>query len=762
MIIQGTLDANGNFISPSNPIVYDYVGLIQVQGTLDGANNFVYATRQPVAFQANGSINLQGTLDANGNFVKASFRPPAVLTSDDLRIHGTVAANGSFIQPSKPLVYQQDGTNLIQGTLAANGSFIATLRGNVWNDPEPQPWSPSELFANGEQGGLYDPSDLSTVFQDTAGTIPAAFGDPVGLVLDGSSNDNSLSQSTASQRPTFLATGLRFDAVDDALAASLPQAITGDIFIAGTGGTIIEPFSGDTLTIGPTSYTGGTPGILAAIGDIVGVVLIDKTLSQVERDNLIAYYKSKGASDDIVSPTPWLIKLSNPDQPTPYFIDGWTSGDFAGFNMANPDGVTSLPTDSMLQPILEFNVTGTAGTQTLTVNSGDESKGQGNWAAVIQHDDNTYGAYMVTALDSSSCTIWPNLRADVTAKTMRNMGGSHNGQHYTEPGYKALAHRIFKATKADAYRVRYVDAWNAQIGLASDWTPVVGGTLSMMTINNVIANNSARSRWAFVSRSRRVMRSANQAPHTGKGATKTFALNGNSGMLEVFVSRADITAAGNLHSFKVVASVDGTPFHDQTYTENNGLVRVFVPFPAGSVGVVTVTATDEAGEAIWHDDVTWWVYDRLETWANRAIDINAKTVVYGDSWTTFYPSAPMQIDGILGRELQSLMAAAGGSGQVVSVGQGGQTAEWGLANFDERVLPENPKQVLILFFTNDGNQYGDNGYARWMTAMFKIGRKCQMIGANPIFIMPSQTSSFGQSIRHGIWASALGKGLRLE
>jgi len=40
------------------------------------------------------------------------------------------------------------------------------------------------LFANGEVGAWYDPSDLTTVFQDAAGTTPANVGDPVGLILD--------------------------------------------------------------------------------------------------------------------------------------------------------------------------------------------------------------------------------------------------------------------------------------------------------------------------------------------------------------------------------------------------------------------------------------------------------------------------------------------------------------------------------------------------------------------------------------------------
>lgn len=46
-------------------------------------------------------------------------------------------------------------------------------------------FSPKALFANGEQGVWYDPSDLTTLFQDAAGTIPVtAVEQPVGLVLD--------------------------------------------------------------------------------------------------------------------------------------------------------------------------------------------------------------------------------------------------------------------------------------------------------------------------------------------------------------------------------------------------------------------------------------------------------------------------------------------------------------------------------------------------------------------------------------------------
>lgn len=50
-------------------------------------------------------------------------------------------------------------------------------------------WSPLTLFANSEVGVWYDPSDFSTMFQDSTGTTPVtATGQTVGLILDKSQN----------------------------------------------------------------------------------------------------------------------------------------------------------------------------------------------------------------------------------------------------------------------------------------------------------------------------------------------------------------------------------------------------------------------------------------------------------------------------------------------------------------------------------------------------------------------------------------------
>lgn len=86
-------------------------------------------------------------------------------------------------------------------------------------------FSPWKLFAGGVSGAWYDPSDISTLFQDSAGTTPVtASGDPVGKMLDKSGNGLHATQSTSGKRPIYTVSGslayLAFDATDDCLTVA--------------------------------------------------------------------------------------------------------------------------------------------------------------------------------------------------------------------------------------------------------------------------------------------------------------------------------------------------------------------------------------------------------------------------------------------------------------------------------------------------------------------------------------------------------------
>ena len=143
-------------------------------------------------------------------------------------------------------------------------------------------FSPISLFAASESGVWYDPSDLTTLFTDVAGTTPVTTaGQTVALMLDKSGNGLHATQATAAARPAYQTDGtyhwLAFDGVDDFLAtptitpgidkaqlfAGVRRETTGNIqAIWGTAGTATEGsmrvylrFNSDT-EIG--SYTKGT------------------------------------------------------------------------------------------------------------------------------------------------------------------------------------------------------------------------------------------------------------------------------------------------------------------------------------------------------------------------------------------------------------------------------------------------------------------------------------------------------------------------
>ncbi len=80
-------------------------------------------------------------------------------------------------------------------------------------------FSPATLFTGGVQGAWYDPSDLSSMWQDSAGTVPAAVDSPVGKINDKSGNGNHATQATTARKPILRQAGavyyLEFDGVDD-------------------------------------------------------------------------------------------------------------------------------------------------------------------------------------------------------------------------------------------------------------------------------------------------------------------------------------------------------------------------------------------------------------------------------------------------------------------------------------------------------------------------------------------------------------------
>ena len=96
-----------------------------------------------------------------------------------------------------------------------------SLNGEEWQTVESDL---AAIVAADGSAGWFDPSDLSTIFQDSAGTTAiTADGDPTGLFQDKSGNGYHYSQSTAAARPTYKTDGtyhwIQSDGVDDTLTA---------------------------------------------------------------------------------------------------------------------------------------------------------------------------------------------------------------------------------------------------------------------------------------------------------------------------------------------------------------------------------------------------------------------------------------------------------------------------------------------------------------------------------------------------------------
>ena len=111
-------------------------------------------------------------------------------------------------------------TCMVTGTNVA-GNASATSNGIVVTAA----FSPASLFASGEQGAWYDPSDLTTMFQDRAGTTPVtADGQTVGKILDKSGRGNHAVAPSDAARPLYKTSAglhwLQFDGVDDRLGVT--------------------------------------------------------------------------------------------------------------------------------------------------------------------------------------------------------------------------------------------------------------------------------------------------------------------------------------------------------------------------------------------------------------------------------------------------------------------------------------------------------------------------------------------------------------
>ena len=266
------------------------------------------------------------------------------------------------------------------------------------------------LFANNEQGFAYDPNDLTTLYQDAAGTIPVtAAGQPVGLMLDKSKGlgsgsnlarngdfsdgatswvaraNTQLSIVNGRLRVSAVASGISYgveSTLVSATVASKMYRFSAEVYRTNTSNNVYAKGASNTALIRNTSFNiielGGSSSlafVAAALGVVAGEYFEIDNVSIKELAGNHAY-QSVSASRPILQQTPILGNelLVNGDASNG--TDGWittnttlniTDGAFDMTASSQYGGVTkNISLDTTKTYEFTFTVTGNTTNAPLT------------------------------------------------------------------------------------------------------------------------------------------------------------------------------------------------------------------------------------------------------------------------------------------------------------------------------------------------------------------------------------------------------------
>lgn len=171
--------------------------------------------------------------------------------------------------------------------------------------------APAALFAGSVAGVWFDPSDMSSMFQDAAGTTPSAIDAVVGRINDKSGNGKHATQATTASKPILRQDGARyyleFDGVDDSLQAG-PVDFTGTnkvgIFLAArklTNTSAMVAELGTTSAAGQFRALAGTTWSAIGRGTAGDAGRQTSALSGANTSILTATHDLSGADADLAT-----------------------------------------------------------------------------------------------------------------------------------------------------------------------------------------------------------------------------------------------------------------------------------------------------------------------------------------------------------------------------------------------------------------------------------------------------------------------------
>lgn len=189
---------------------------------------------------------------------------------------GASAAVGDLlIQPSDGLILKTCGLSQFSFVSQSGASTVTVTPIDVGGIKYPANiFTPAALFATGVNGAWYDPSDLSTMFQDAAGTTPVtAVGQPVGRILDKSGRGNHAYNPSGNSAnfPVLQQDGagryfLAFNGVNQWLQTNSIDFTYGDKMFVSAGVRKLSDASVGVIAELSTSAGGGTSGTFVLHG----------------------------------------------------------------------------------------------------------------------------------------------------------------------------------------------------------------------------------------------------------------------------------------------------------------------------------------------------------------------------------------------------------------------------------------------------------------------------------------------------------------
>jgi hypothetical protein len=197
-------------------------------------------------------------------------------------------------------------------------------------------FTPYKLFAAGEQGAWFDPSDLSTMWQDSAGSTPVtAVEQPVGKILDKSGRGNHATQATSGSRPTLSARVNLLNATATLSTQSVTTvAGTYILSFSGAGSITLSGTKTGTYSSGSNTLTSVTAGTLTLTvsgsvtsadlrlqNDGVGLPSYQRVTSSTDYDTtgFPLYLKFDGTDDYLTLANSCMSNLQASNQPVAIF-----------------------------------------------------------------------------------------------------------------------------------------------------------------------------------------------------------------------------------------------------------------------------------------------------------------------------------------------------------------------------------------------------------------------------------------------------------